>query len=303
MIRRGAIVSLSLVFAACASKPQATELDRKKLAAQIPAELRGSGFPDGGTAVKPGGNFNPAAITKQEDIAWTDPDNPDAGVPELDKVLATPKKGEWLESEAMARRQAARENKLMLIFFCDSARNTLSKNLDEELLSSPDFDAWAKDKFIKLRVDANERGGSKDLSFKEQEERAAFLRNQMTELQKRYKVIGQPAVIILTPDGDVSGRYRGYKTGQRDWFWGVIKQGEVAASKRRADWRKEMEGKGYREWQDRQGRKVFAKLTSYHQGELTLVEPDGLRSKTQESRLSEQDRAWIQQQKAARGMQ
>lgn len=292
----------SVLLAACAKDGKVKPRDTKQLAAQIPPELRAKDFPGGGTAVKAGGNFNPAAVTKEEDIAWTDPDNPEAGVPELGNVLMSAPKGEWYENESVARKQAARENKLLLIFFCDSARNTLSKSLDEELLSRPDFDAWAKDKFIKVRVDANNRAGTKELSFKEQSDREAFLRDQMIELQKRYKVIGQPIVIILTPDGDVSGRYRGYKTGQRDWFWGLLKQGEIAATKRKDDWRKDMEAKGYREWQDRQGRKVFAKLARYHQGEVNLVEPDGLRSRTQEAKLSDEDRSWIQQQKAARGM-
>lgn len=301
MLRRGSIVLVGAMLAGCASKDHAGAPNQKALAAQIPPELRGSGLPAGGAAVKPGGNFNPAAITKPEDIMWTDSE--DGNAPELEKLLAVHKKGDWSDNEAAARRQAARENKLLLVFFCDSAHNTLSKSMDEELLSSSDFDAWAKDKFIKVRVDANSRAGGQDLSFKEQGERESFLRMQTIELQKRYKVIGQPVVLIVTPDGDVSARYRGYKTGQKEYHWGLIRQGEVVAAKHHADWRKDMEAKGYREWRDRQGRKVFAKLTAYHQGELSLVEPDGQRAKTQESRLSDADRAWIQQQKAARGIQ
>jgi hypothetical protein len=47
---------------------------------------------------------------------------------------------------------------------------------------------------------------------------------------------------------------------------------------------------------------VFAKLTGYANGNLTLIEPDGTRSRTREDRLSDSDRTWIADQKKLRGM-
>ncbi|MBJ7284892.1 MAG: hypothetical protein JHD00_07295, partial [Akkermansiaceae bacterium] len=79
--------------------------------------------------------------------------------------------------------------------------------------------------------------------------------------------------------------------------------GEAVASEAYKGWRTGLEKKGYREWQDRKGRKVFAKLTSYSRGTLTFVEPDGTCSRTKEESLSEQDQAWIDEQKKMRNMQ
>jgi hypothetical protein len=107
---------------------------------------------------------------------------------------------------------------------------------------------------------------------------------------------------MLNPSGEVIGRYRGYKRGDADYTWGLIKQGEAASAHAYESWRSSLEKKGYREWRDRNDRKVFAKLTSYSNGTLTLIEPDGTRSRTHENKLSDKDREWLGEQKRIRGL-
>jgi hypothetical protein len=121
-------------------------------------------------------------------------------------------------------------------------------------------------------------------------------------MKKQYKVISQPSVIMLNPSGEVIGRYRGYKTGEADFYWGRIKQAEAASTHAYKSWRASLEAAGYRDWHDQTGKSVFAKLTSYSKGTLTLVEPDGTRSRTHESKLSDEDSKWIEEQKKIRGM-
>jgi len=101
----------------------------------------------------------------------------------------------------------------------------------------------------------------------------------------------------------VIGRYRGYKRGEAGFFWGQLKHGVEVSAKAYQVWRAGLETKGYREWRDRKDRKVFAKLTGYANGTLTLVEPDGTCSRTQEKLLSDKDRAWINEQKKIRNLQ
>ena len=98
------------------------------------------------------------------------------------------------------------------------------------------------------------------------------------------------------------GRYRGYKRGEADFTWGLIKQGEAVSANAYKEWRASLEKKGYREWRDRKDRKVFAKLTAYSNGTLTLIEPDGTRSQTHENKLSDEDQNWLVQQKKNRGL-
>lgn len=273
----------------------------------IPPQLRAKNQPEG-IPVTPGGNaplsHAGVAFTPEEDIHFTDPDNPEAGLPELAALLSAPKRrGPWEESETIAKQRAAREGKPLLIWFTDSARSPMCKALSEELFSTPEFEEWASEKIIRLRVDANIQANDPDLSLGEKEDRLVEVGSYVKRLKKRYKVLGQPSLIMLNPSGEVIARPRGYKRGQADFIWGVLKHNEVVSAHAYTQWKAGLEKKGYREWRDRKDRKVFAKLTSYSKGTLTLIEPDGTRSRTQENKLSEEDRAWITEQKRLRGLQ
>ncbi|MFD0895146.1 thioredoxin family protein [Luteolibacter ambystomatis] len=267
----------------------------------IPPSMRG-----GGTPVAAGGNVAPPSlsqITPQSEILWTDPDNPDKGIPELNDLMAGPKHGLWEEDEGIARRQAVREGKPLLIWFTDSAHSPGCKQLTAQLFDKKEFESWAKEKFVRLRVDFYPRVKDPNMSMDDAADKEARNRNRATEMNKRYKVLGYPTLLVLSNSGDVVGRYKGFKNGDGDYTWGLLKQGESLAGKSSQEWRAGLMKKGYREWQDRSGNKVFAKLVSYNKGTLIFVEPDGRRSKTVETRLSDADRDWIKQQKALRGIE
>lgn len=242
----------------------------------------------------------PLNITPAEDIIFTDPDNPDAGIPELATLLSNAKRGPWEESETIAKQLSVREGKPLLIWFTDSATSPMCKALSQELFSTNDFGNWATEKLVRLRVDANLKITDPDLDMGSSEDRRVAIKNYGAALKKRYKVMGYPSLILVSPSGEVVGRYRGYKRGDADFLWGQLKHGEAVSSEAYKGWRAGLEKKGYREWQDRKDRKIFAKLTSYSKGTLTFIEPDGTRSKTQEESLSDKDRAWIAEQKKMR---
>jgi thioredoxin-related protein len=271
----------------------------------IPPQLRARSR-DAGTPVIAGGNASaqtlPLNITPQEDIVFTDPDNPDAELPELATLLSNAKRGPWEESETIAKQRSVREGKPLLIWFTDSNTSPMCKALSQELFSTNDFGNWATEKLVRLRIDANVKVTDRDLDLGSAEDRRIAIKNYGSELKKRYKVMGYPSLILLSPSGEVIGRYRGYKRGEADFLWGQLKHGEAISSEAYKGWRAGLEKKGYREWQDRKDRKIFAKMTSYSKGTLTFIEPDGTRSKTQESSLSDKDRAWITEQKNLRNM-
>ncbi len=278
----------------------------------IPLMLRAKGNNGGGTPVTPGGNTasvpQDARFTPEEDTVYTDPDNPEANLPELSDIIASAPKtrGPWELSETTAKQRAAREGKPLLIWFTDSAASPMCKALSQELFDRHDFGDWANEKLVRLKVDANYKRNpfvsDPNISVAEKETRLTDSRTYVLNLKKRYKVLGHPTLLLLNPSGEVIGRYRGYKRGQSDFTWGLIKQGEAASAHAYQSWRSGLEKKGYREWSDRRGRKVFAKLTSYSKGTLVLIEPDGTRCKTHEDKLSDADREWIDQQKKLRGL-
>ena len=126
-----------------ASRPNSGQKDRMPARLSLPVETRAD----------PGAPLN---LTPEEDIVFTDPDNPDANLPELSTLLTAPKRrGPWEESETIAKQRAAREGKPLLIWFTDSARSPMCKALSQELFSTPEFESWASEKLIRLRVDAN----------------------------------------------------------------------------------------------------------------------------------------------------
>lgn len=274
----------------------------------IPPALR-SKSANAGTPVVAGGNAAATLnVTPEEDIVFTDPDNPEANLPELTALLSNaPKRSNpWEESETIAKQRASREGKPLLIWFTDSKNSPMCKALSQDLFSTPDFEKWALEKLVRLRVDANAAGSSfvtdKDISLGEKESRIVEVRNYGIRLKKQYKVLGYPSLIMLNPSGEVIGAYRGYKRGQGDYTWGLLKQGEAVSANAYQNWRAGLEKKGYREWKDRKERKIMAKLVSYSNGTLILIEPDGTRCRTDESKLCDNDRAWIAEQKKLRNL-
>lgn len=296
-------MALCLFVAACGNKGTAPK--------PATAAFGGTGVPpqlaagrQSETLADPGKLPGQVELTPEEEIFFTDPDNPEGSLPELSTVLTvTPERREpWLRSETEARRLAAREGKPLLIWFTDSARSPMCKALAQELFNNVEFNAWAMEKIIRLRVDSNVVVNEADISLGEKETLLVDRRNHVERLRKRYKVLGNPMLVMCSPDGKVLGRYRGYQRGQADYYWGLIRQGEVAASVSHKAWRDGLGEKGYRDWHDRRGRKVFAKLLSYSGGNLILIEPDGTRCRTLESKLSDDDREWIAEQKRMRGL-
>lgn len=281
----------------------------------IPPHLRGKSTPESGTPVMPGGNnaglgqaASTPGITPEEDTVYTDMDNPDVGIPELTEILdsAPKRKGPWELSETIAKQRAIHEGKPLLIWFTDSKTSPMCKALSQELFNREDFANWADEKLVRLKVDANYTDNDfvKDpnISLGEKKSREVDSMRYVERLKKRYKVLGQPTLLLLNPSGEVIGRYRGYKRGESDFTWGLIKQGEASSAAAYQSWKSGLEKKGYREWSDRKGRKVFAKLTAYSNGTLTMIQPDGTRCKTQESKLSDADKDWIAAQKKLRGL-
>ena len=202
----------------------------------------------------------------------------------------------WLTDLDEAREIAAGEGKPMLVWFTSTmqGRSPLCRYLSAELFSTPDFESWAEEKLVRLRLDFNVKGDNED----EELRKKAYLE----ALKKRYKANGLPMVLVMAPDGTVTGRYKGYKRGGAAFYFGRLKSAVEAAERHQESWVKKMERKGYRTWTGRKGNKIFARLLRYLEGELLLVEPDGRKFRASEKNLSDEDRLWIASQKSKRGL-
>ncbi|MGB1260040.1 MAG: hypothetical protein ACPG6P_08380, partial [Akkermansiaceae bacterium] len=160
-----------------------------------------------------------------------------------------------------------------------------------ELFSTGEFEAWAKEHVVRLRVDSH-IAASGEVKGEE-----AVKKSRMEALKKRYKVMGHPTVVMVSPSGAILDRYRGYKKGGQGYYWAKMKQVVRVAERNYGKWREQQEAKGYRLWTSREGRKTFAKLYRFRNKQVTLVDPDGKIGRVSYSRLSDADQDWIMMEK------
>jgi thioredoxin-related protein len=263
----------------------------------IPAALRG-----GGSRFDPASDLaelqnDAGTVMDPTEIVYTDPDaeDPEAAVAELRDLLETrPEEGPWDPSITRVARRARQEGQPVLIWFTDSGNPMAHGPISRGLFGRQDFEEWAAETFIRMRVDA-EVGSEID-------HEGAVKADYVEDLKKRYEVLGYPTLVVLTPAGEVIAKYRGFAKDQWEYKWGQLRQAAFLANEAHARWTKKMQEKGYRTWSDPSGRKFFAKLVAYRDGELILVEPDGARARTHERQLSQADRDWIAAEKRKRGL-
>ncbi|HBE21898.1 MAG TPA: hypothetical protein DDW21_00235 [Verrucomicrobiales bacterium] len=308
LIRAGFIIAISLASWSCGVFGKKAEQDEEKNPfgpSGVPSFLRANPEVDGppGEAPVPG---TPAAeVTvalanhpSQDNIVWTDPDDMDKDLPELRKLLSGPKTTIWLKSESEAKRRAIREGKCVMIWFTDSARSPLCKTMSEEVLGKKEFGDWASENVVRLVVDQSAmqaRGEKFDNEVTEQQ--------YVADMKKKYKALGNPTVIMLSPKGERLAKYTGFKKGQGEFFWGQLKHSSSVGKEEYAVWMKKLEKQGYRRWTDRNDRTLVARLISYNKGSMVMVEPDGNRFRTKESQLCDADQTWILEEKKKRGIQ
>ncbi len=113
-------------------------------------------------------------------------------------ALAPAWAAEWMTDFEAAKAKAAAENKAVLVDFTGSDWCGWCIRLRKQVLDTPAFEAYAKDKFVLLEV---------DLPQNPKFDRAQLQRNQ--QLCDQYGVTGFPTVLVLTPKGDVVGGFNG----------------------------------------------------------------------------------------------
>jgi thioredoxin-related protein len=243
--------------------------------------------------VKPTTSTSMAALPSEEDILWA-PEDPNAPMEELDNLWENMPKNvdSWHVSYEKALREARKDGKPVLMWFTDSKSNAASKALANELFNHNKFKKWAEENVVLLRIDS--------FIVEDDSDRKERKREYVRKLKKRYKVLGAPVVVILSPRGTSFGKYTGYKSGSPDFYFGKLKSGYRNAAEDYGRWREEYERKGYRVWHDNRGRKVFAKPRGLKDETLYLITPGGEKSKTSLSKLSPEDRAWVAEQQRQR---
>ncbi len=235
---------------------------------------------------------NIGMLPSEEDIIWA-PENPDVPIPGFEGLAMDDDNPQdsWYVDYKAAMQKARQEGKPMMVWFTSTRNSPLCKALSAELFASVEFNSWADENVIRLRVDSNVVESDKTKRV----DRKKYIKN----IKERYNVLGTPEVFILSPRGTEFGKYRGYKKGSADFYFGRLKNATRGAKRDYTSWRNEMESKGYRVWHNLSGKAVFAKVSRYRDGKIWLIEPDGRKSVTLVTRLSLEDQKHIEAKLAA----
>lgn len=115
-------------------------------------------------------------------------------------VLAPAWAAEWMTDLEEAKAKAAAENKAVLVDFTGSDWCGWCIRLRKQVLDTPAFDTYARDKFVLMEVDVPQNP-----KFD------AALRARNEKLCEQYGVQGFPTIMVLTPQGEVVGGFSGFK--------------------------------------------------------------------------------------------
>lgn len=115
-------------------------------------------------------------------------------------VLAPAWAAEWMTDLEAAKAKAAAENKAVLVDFTGSDWCGWCIRLRKQVLDTPAFDTYARDKFVLMEVDVPQNP-----KFD------AALRARNEKLCEQYGVQGFPTIMVLTPQGEVVGGFSGFK--------------------------------------------------------------------------------------------
>lgn len=230
-------------------------------------------------------------LTREEDIVWA-PEDPDMPIAELEGIEVNDENpmDSWYEDFGKAMNKARLTGRPVMIWFTRSKNSPLCQLIGSELFVKRGFLDWADENIIKLRIDSFITGG--DSAERQARER------YVAGLKKRYRVMGNPVVVVVSPRGTEFGKYRGYKSGSAEFYFGRLKNAHRSAEQDYSSWLSEMEGKGYRAWSNLRGKSIFAKVVRYRSGKIWLVEPDGKKSSTLVKKLSVEDRQYIERKVA-----
>lgn len=119
---------------------------------------------------------------------------------------------DWNQDVSAAAEQARESGRLLLLNFSGSDWCRWCIQLDQEVFSQPEFEAYARENLVTVVLDFPRRT-PQDPAVKEQNER----------LLRHFGVRGFPTVLLFSSDGDLMGRL-GYEPGGPKAFIRSIEQ-------------------------------------------------------------------------------
>lgn len=225
-----------------------------------------------------------------EELIWTNPDDPDADIPELEQAFVNKRHGYgWQSDLNVAIRMARRQELPLVVWFHDSVISPASKELGSLYLDTKEFDEWCRNRVVRVRLDSgaslDETGGKS----------AKYSFHYINNLQRRYGLKKKPAVAIITPSGKIVARLDGYD-GFLATFVQEMKEGVARAEQTYREYKQKFVERGFRDWHSLHGgHTVFAKIMRIDEKAdvVYLKEPGGRVTRTKIRTFCEEDEQYL----------
>lgn len=190
-----------------------------------------------------------------DELVWTNPDDPDAEIPGLTAIFENKKLGHGWQIDFGRAIQLARHQELpLIVWFHDSLISPKSGQLGKEYLETKQFEDWAATRAVCVRLDS---GASLSDSLADT---AKYKADSINALQRRYGLRKKPAFAVITPNGKIVARIDGFD-GFLSGFVQELEDGVALAQKKYDEHKSELIKLGYRDWRSARGnQRVFAKF-------------------------------------------
>lgn len=229
--------------------------------------------------------------TDEDEIIWTDPDNLDESMAELNAVFEKKRQGNgWLNNYGQALKLSRRQGLPLIIWFHDSITSPKSKELGRTLLETKKFDEYCQDRVIRMKIDSG--AAIDDTPGKS----TRYSLSSINRLASKYGIDRRPGIVVIAPHG---GKVTARINGMSDYLYDVHAEIEAGVEKAESEYRahkKELKAKGYREWTERRGKAtIFAKLMRFDEKNnyVYLKEPGGKVTKTRLESFSKEDISYL----------
>ena len=218
---------------------------------------------------------------------------------------------EWGDDYDAALKESSETGKPILANFTGSDWCPYCVKLEKEVFATDEFKEWAEKNAVLLIVDFPRRSKLK-----------ADVQKQNKELAAKYGVSGYPSVLIMDSEGNRIGKTGYFAGGPEKWVANVARTvgpyiekqtaakvtaekalaeqaaaekalKDAAAAKAQAQRREKLTAKGYREWTDKDGQKVFAKYFATAEGVVGLLGENGAKIRVPLSSFSAADQEYI----------
>lgn len=114
---------------------------------------------------------------------------------------------------------ATKENKKLMLFFTGSDWCGWCIKLQKEVLKTPVFEEWAKEKMVLVELD-----------FPRRTMQSPDLKNQNHQMQQMFKVRGYPSVVFVSPEKTQDGKKNLRTLGQTGYVRGGAEKWLEAAN-------------------------------------------------------------------------